>query len=51
VMVFENMPMVSYDERQSGWEHIYNGIISPFATKYKVYIKSELKQRAQKYHS
>lgn len=43
--MFEDLPMVSYDDLESGWQHIYNGILSPFATKYKVYIKSELKQR------
>jgi len=47
VMQYDNMPMIRYDDENGGWHHIYNGIISPFATKYKVYIKSELKQRAQ----
>jgi len=40
--------MISYDSTQKGWHHIYNGILSPFATKYKGYIKTELKTRAQK---
>ena len=46
VVMFEDMPMVSYDQAETGWGHIYNGILSPFANKYKVYIKSELKTRA-----
>ena len=47
VIVFENMPTVNYDPDITGWSQIYNGILSPFATKYKVYIKSELKQRVE----
>lgn len=43
--MFEDLPLLNYDQSKSGWEHIYNGIVSPFATKYKVYIKSELKNR------
>ena len=37
--------MVSYDFEQNGWRQIYDGILSPFANKYKIYIKSELKNR------
>ena len=49
--MFEDMPMVTYDSEETGWHHIYNGILSPFATKYKAYIKSELKTRVQKKES
>ena len=37
--------MVSYDQSQQGWRHIYNGILSPFATNYKLWIKTELNNR------
>ena len=45
-VLFEDMPMIRYEELESKWEHIYNGIISPFATKYQVYIKSEMRSRS-----
>ena len=45
VVLFENLPMINYDYGQNGWKQIYDGILSPFANKYKIYIKSELKQR------
>ena len=44
-VLFEDVPMISYDSGSNGWFQIYNGILSPFATKYKIYIKSELKNR------
>ncbi|CDW75869.1 UNKNOWN [Stylonychia lemnae] len=47
VVMFNDMPMISYDYEKPGWHHVYNGILSPFANKYKVYIKTELKSRAQ----
>lgn len=50
-MLFEDMPLISYDNEKPGWHHVYNGILSPFANKFKVYIKSELKSRALKQDS
>jgi len=47
VVMFNDMPMISYDYEKPGWHHVYNGILSPFANKYKVYIKTELKSRAK----
>jgi hypothetical protein len=47
VVMFNDMPMISYDGEKPGWHHVYNGILSPFANKYKVYIKTELKSRAK----
>ena len=42
VPVFADMPMINYDEDSLGWESVFNGILSPFATKYKSYIDHEL---------
>jgi hypothetical protein len=38
--------MITYGYENSDvskWGSIYNGILSPFANKYKMYIKTELK--------
>ncbi len=36
---FTDLPIVSYQDHEGGWNKFCNGIFSPFQTKYKAYVQ------------
>lgn len=32
--MFENMPVITYDDEEKGWKQIFLGVLSPYSNKY-----------------
>ena len=51
-MMFENMPLLNYEDDQYGWKQVYLGLLSPYRNKFQKYLEvALLKAQQEKFMS